>query len=255
MALALGVAALTERVHTRWVGWGGVVVGVGGLIAVPFAHNTVSIGLDDLVGRAWPCCCSARTARRSDGQTRDSASRCGHAQVGRRERPPSWHWPERASRSRSRHRARTGGTRPRSAPSSWRTPPSGCSSSGTGPTNPVGRIALARQRWPGDRARRWSTSGPTRLREDPANRSAALASVARQQPWAASRGWSLVLWLPLVFPDGTTALQRLRRIARRVVAVTLVCFTACLAPLAAPHPHRVRRHRQPDRAAARADAA
>jgi len=42
MALALGVAALAERVHTRWVGWGGVVVGVGGLIAVPFAHNTVS---------------------------------------------------------------------------------------------------------------------------------------------------------------------------------------------------------------------
>jgi len=42
MALALGVAALAERVHTRWVGWGGIVVGVGGLIAVPFAQNTVS---------------------------------------------------------------------------------------------------------------------------------------------------------------------------------------------------------------------
>jgi hypothetical protein len=42
MALALGAAALAERVHTRWVGWGGIVVGVGGLIAVPFAHNAVS---------------------------------------------------------------------------------------------------------------------------------------------------------------------------------------------------------------------
>jgi hypothetical protein len=42
MALALGVAALAERLHTRWIGWGGIAVGVVGLVATPFAHNTVS---------------------------------------------------------------------------------------------------------------------------------------------------------------------------------------------------------------------
>jgi hypothetical protein len=43
MALALGVAALSERLHTRWVGWGGVAVGVVGIVAVPFAHNVISM--------------------------------------------------------------------------------------------------------------------------------------------------------------------------------------------------------------------
>jgi hypothetical protein len=44
MALALGIAALAERINVRWVGWGGVGFGVAGLIATPFAHNVVSMG-------------------------------------------------------------------------------------------------------------------------------------------------------------------------------------------------------------------
>jgi hypothetical protein len=44
MALALGIAALAERVNVRWVGWGGIGFGVVGLIATPFAHNVVSMG-------------------------------------------------------------------------------------------------------------------------------------------------------------------------------------------------------------------
>jgi hypothetical protein len=43
MALALGIAALADRVHTRWIGWGGVVVGGVGLVVTPFAHNAVSM--------------------------------------------------------------------------------------------------------------------------------------------------------------------------------------------------------------------
>jgi hypothetical protein len=43
MALALGIAALQERLHVRWVGWGGVVLGVLGLVLVPVAHNGVSM--------------------------------------------------------------------------------------------------------------------------------------------------------------------------------------------------------------------
>jgi hypothetical protein len=43
MTLALGIAALTDRVHTRWVGWCGVVVGSIGLVVTPFAHNAVSM--------------------------------------------------------------------------------------------------------------------------------------------------------------------------------------------------------------------
>jgi hypothetical protein len=43
MTLALGIAALDDRVHTRWVGWGGVVVGSIGLVVTPFAHNAVSM--------------------------------------------------------------------------------------------------------------------------------------------------------------------------------------------------------------------
>jgi hypothetical protein len=48
MALALGVAALAEGRHTRWIGVGGVVVGALGLVATPFAHDTVS-----MVGMIW----------------------------------------------------------------------------------------------------------------------------------------------------------------------------------------------------------
>lgn len=43
MTLALGIAALAERVHTRWIGWGGVAVGTVGLVVTPFAHNAVSM--------------------------------------------------------------------------------------------------------------------------------------------------------------------------------------------------------------------
>jgi hypothetical protein len=41
--LALGVAALSERVLTKWVGWGGVAVGGIGIVATPFVHNAVSM--------------------------------------------------------------------------------------------------------------------------------------------------------------------------------------------------------------------
>jgi hypothetical protein len=43
MALALGIAALAERIHVRWVGWGGVALGITGLVATPFAHNVISM--------------------------------------------------------------------------------------------------------------------------------------------------------------------------------------------------------------------
>ena len=43
MTLALGIAALTDRVHVKWVGWGGVVVGAVGLVVTPFAHNAISM--------------------------------------------------------------------------------------------------------------------------------------------------------------------------------------------------------------------
>ena len=36
-ALALGIAALADGVLTRWVGWGGVLAGVGFLLAIPAA--------------------------------------------------------------------------------------------------------------------------------------------------------------------------------------------------------------------------
>jgi hypothetical protein len=41
-ALALGVAALAERSHRIWLGYGGVALGVIGLVACPFVHNGVS---------------------------------------------------------------------------------------------------------------------------------------------------------------------------------------------------------------------
>jgi signal transduction histidine kinase len=63
------------------------------------------------------------------------------------------------------------------------------------------------------------------LHEDPGNRAAALESVVgstlRGLPWLV-----LVLWLPLIFPDGAPPDDtRLRRTAARLVAVTLAGFT------------------------------
>lgn len=43
MTLALGVAALSERIHVRWVGWLGIVVGGVGLVLTPFAHNAIGM--------------------------------------------------------------------------------------------------------------------------------------------------------------------------------------------------------------------
>jgi hypothetical protein len=60
-ALALGVAALAERSRRVWAGYAGVAVGVGGLVATPFAHNAVSmvwmvwwVGLSVLALRGTP---------------------------------------------------------------------------------------------------------------------------------------------------------------------------------------------------------
>jgi hypothetical protein len=61
MTLALGVAALTDRIHIRWIGWGGVAVGAAGLVVTPFANNAVSmawmiwwIGMSVLLLRGAP---------------------------------------------------------------------------------------------------------------------------------------------------------------------------------------------------------
>lgn len=61
MALALGVAALAERIHVRWVGWGGVGIGVIGIAMTPFAQNAAGslelvwwVGLGVLLLRGTP---------------------------------------------------------------------------------------------------------------------------------------------------------------------------------------------------------
>lgn len=43
MTLALGIAALAERMMVKWVGYGGVGVGGLGLALTPFGHNLVSL--------------------------------------------------------------------------------------------------------------------------------------------------------------------------------------------------------------------
>ena len=70
MTLALGVAALADRVHTRWIGWGGVAVGSVGLLVTPMAHNAVSmiwmvwwVGMSVLLLRGGPA--RRVTARRN----------------------------------------------------------------------------------------------------------------------------------------------------------------------------------------------
>jgi hypothetical protein len=42
-ALALGIAARAEGLLVKWAGWGGIVVGVVGLVATPFADNATSM--------------------------------------------------------------------------------------------------------------------------------------------------------------------------------------------------------------------
>jgi len=61
MMLALGVAALTERVLVKWVGWCGVVLGAIGIVVTPFAQNAISmtwivwfVGLGVLALRGGP---------------------------------------------------------------------------------------------------------------------------------------------------------------------------------------------------------
>lgn len=43
MMLALGIAALAERVFVRWVGWAGCALGALGLVVTPFAHDEASL--------------------------------------------------------------------------------------------------------------------------------------------------------------------------------------------------------------------
>ena len=42
MTAAIGVAALAERHHARWIGWGGLAFGVLGLALTPVGHNVIS---------------------------------------------------------------------------------------------------------------------------------------------------------------------------------------------------------------------
>lgn len=62
MALALGVAARAARLNPRWVGWGGIGLGVVGLIATPFAHNAVSMVW--LIWWVGVCVCCLRVSAR-----------------------------------------------------------------------------------------------------------------------------------------------------------------------------------------------
>jgi hypothetical protein len=43
MTLALGIAARAERIFTRWVGWGGIVLGAVGLAVTPLEHNVLGM--------------------------------------------------------------------------------------------------------------------------------------------------------------------------------------------------------------------
>lgn len=42
-ALALGIAATAEHRLTKWVAWGGIALGVVGIVATPFAHDAMSL--------------------------------------------------------------------------------------------------------------------------------------------------------------------------------------------------------------------
>ena len=65
--LALGIAAVLNRLHTWWVGYGGIALGAIGLVATPFVHNGVSFFW--LIWWAGLCvvCLRGAPARRSPG--------------------------------------------------------------------------------------------------------------------------------------------------------------------------------------------
>lgn len=43
MALALGIAALAEKLFVKWVGWTGVVIGAAGIVAAPLANTGLGL--------------------------------------------------------------------------------------------------------------------------------------------------------------------------------------------------------------------
>jgi hypothetical protein len=43
MALALGLAVVLGRLMNRWVGWGGIVIGVATMVGTPFANNGLGL--------------------------------------------------------------------------------------------------------------------------------------------------------------------------------------------------------------------
>ncbi|MBV9831480.1 MAG: hypothetical protein JOZ82_07765, partial [Marmoricola sp.] len=91
------------------------------------------------------------------------------------------------------------------------------------PDHPIGRVALvSAMAWgPGGALVDLGANG---LRADPTDRLAALANVVG----AALGGLAwlvLVLWVPVIFPDGFRPVTRLRRTARAVILATLTAFT------------------------------
>ena len=99
------------------------------------------------------------------------------------------------------------------------------------PANSVGRIAVAAAAVSGI-GQALVDLGARGLREDAHDRTAALLNVAGTALGSAS--WLiLVLWLPLVFPDGASLATGLRRLAQRAVAVTVGSFL--VVSLASPY--------------------
>ena len=225
MALALGLAARFERIHLRWVGWGGVGLGVLGLLATPFAHDAFSavflvwwVGLAVVLLRD-----KSPTGVMRQGRRFMSCRSCGHEARARPSPPPSSHSPARASRWPSRPRG----------PDRWNGSPVGAvvaAYAAVGvlivwhrPENPVGRIAVTM-------AALWGVGealvdlGARGLREDAADRGAALAVAGRQCiRWGGVAGARPVAaaGLPRRARAGDPAAAGT---ARLVVGATLACF-------------------------------
>jgi hypothetical protein len=70
-ALALGVAAIAERSYRVWIGYGGVALGVVGLVLCPFVHNGVSAFW--MLWWVGVCVLSLRGGPRSAGSGRTTA--------------------------------------------------------------------------------------------------------------------------------------------------------------------------------------